>query len=88
MGDAGWWPIIGFAALVDPVIVALGVLIGAIARRWAHVVLSGLLVPAGWWGFNWLLHRVDHFWSLLPLIAGAGMIWSGAAFSVKRALSA
>ncbi len=86
MGDAGWWLIIGLVALVDPVVVGVGVLTGLFARRWLHAILSVIVAPVGFWGFYSAFYRSDHFWPLFPSVAVAGLTWSGATFAVKRAL--
>jgi hypothetical protein len=85
MGDDGWWPIIAFVTLVNPVVIVAGIASGLLVRRWWQVVLGLIAVPVAYWIYCAVFLLTDHFVELLPLLASAGVIWTAAVFSLKKA---
>ena len=49
MGDSGWWPIIAFVTLVNPVVVITGIASGLIVQRWWQVTLGLVSAPVAYW---------------------------------------
>ena len=87
MGDSGWWPIIAFVTLVNPVVVITGIASGRIVPRWWQVTLGLVSAPVAYWVYATVFLKTDHFAVLLPLLALAGIVWTVAAFGLKRAAS-
>ena len=80
----GFGPFIAMGAVANPVVIAVSIVVGWVARRWWHVALALLLAPVGYWVFYSTFYDTDHFQTLLPFIGIAGLIWSAATFAVKK----
>ena len=88
MGDSGWWPIIAFATLVNPVVVITGILTGLVVRRWWQAAIGLVTAPTAYWIYVTAFLKNDHFATLLPVLALAGVIWTCAVFALKKAAAA
>lgn len=88
MGDSGWWPIIAFVTLVNPVVVTTGILTGLVVRRWWQAASGLLTAPVAYWIYGTAFSKTDHFVTLLPVLALAGVIWTSAVFALKKAAAA
>jgi len=88
MGDNGWWPIIAIVTLVNPVAVVTGIVTGLVVRRWWQAGIGLVTVPAAYWIYVTAFLENDHFVTLLPFLALAGVIWTCAVFALKKAAAA
>ena len=76
----GFAPFMFLAALGNPVIVVSAVAVGAVARRWWHLLPGSLVPPLA----CWLFYASDGFWELLPFLIAPAAIWSAATFAIRR----
>ena len=83
MGDSGWWVVIAFAAIVNPIVIVAGIAFGLVVRRWWQTLFALLVVPGAFWLFTTIFLRSDHFVELAPLLGTAGVVWAAAAFGAK-----
>jgi hypothetical protein len=84
MGDSGWSVVLTFYAFANPVIIAAGILVGLLARRWLHVLFVLILAPGAYWAVYVNFFQVNYFWDLAPALAVGGFIWSAALYGFRR----
>ena len=85
MGDNGRLHTIAFVALVNPIVVITGLATGLVVRRWWQVALGVVTAPAGYWIYLAVFGTIDLSAVLIPFLALAGVIWTSAAFGLKKA---
>ena len=89
MGDNGWWVIIGFVSLFEPLTFVLGVIVGLLIRRWPEVIVAAVAVPLGHLLVHYARNPSEPFLShlgLLPFEAAVGLAWAALAFAGKKFL--
>ena len=85
MGDHGWLPILAFYALVNPIVAITGLATGLVVRRWWQVLLGVVTAPTGCWIYLTVFGTTNLSANSMPFLALAGVIWTSAAFGLKKA---
>jgi hypothetical protein len=85
MGDNAWLVMIALVGLVNPIVIAVGLGLGLVARQWWQVLFSLFAVPLAYLAYSEAFAVTDDYWPLLPLLAPSGLVWAAAAFGLRRA---
>ena len=87
MGERGWFLLIALFALANPAVIVTGLASGLVVRRGWQVLFGLLTAPAAYWIFTTVFGTTLNLPLLLPFLAVAGVIWTSAAFGLKKAVT-
>lgn len=88
MGDSGWWLIVTFVTLGNPVVVVTGIATGLVIRRWWQAAIGLVTVPIALWIYHTTFWGSHDFAEHLPFLALAGVIWTSTVFAAKKVVAA
>jgi len=85
MGNAAWLLMIALVGLVNPIVIAVGLGLGFVAKHVWQVSFAFLAVPLAYFIYSETFAVTGDYWPLLPLLAPSGLVWAAAAFCLRRA---